>query len=121
MSGAAERRVVDLNPSAHLLDRAGDHGKAETGSSAVTRPRVVEPDEAIEDPLPVSGRDTGAVVVHPADDLVAFGSHADGDPLAGVSGRVVQEVGDGPADLIGLTDHPAGADRAAIDGHPTGA
>ena len=103
--------TVDL--AVVVRDHVADDGEAEAGAAGLAAAGLVDPVEALEDPLEVAGRDADAVVGDGDLDLVALGGGLDLDRAAGVGvlHRVVEQVGDAPR-RAGAGRRPRRARRA---------
>lgn len=62
-ASAAERTVRDRDVSLVGAYELGDDGETEPRSARFPAARLIEPDEAFEDPLTIGRRDSGAVVI----------------------------------------------------------
>src|SRR5207245_7407180 len=86
--------ALDIDAAAVRSDRPASEREAQTGPALLARPPLVDPVEALEDPLAVRGRNPGTLVdnVDPAHCRIA--GHRDANTAAGraVLDRVVHNV-----------------------------
>jgi len=107
-AGAAERGVEHPRRPAVGGGHRPHEGEAEAGAPRAAGPSLVEPGEALEDPLALGGGHAGAVVVHDDHRVAAVEGDADGDRRAGVTGGVVDQVAHGAAERGAVTTHACG-------------
>jgi hypothetical protein len=105
---------VDADGAVVALDDVAGDREAEAATAAGGA-RVVETREAFEDPLVLVGWDARTVVGDAEDRRVVALRQGEGDPCAGVTGGVVDEVSYGPGELIGVAVDLGGGDGRAVD------
>src|SRR3954465_5065019 len=124
--GAARGGPVDDEAAAVSAGDVPGDGEAQS-RAAVGRTGVVEPDEPLEDPVPLFRGNPGPVVDDGERGLPGPLLERDGDGAPRVADGVVEQVRDPPADLVLVAEHlhrspPAGADprpaRPALGGKP---
>src|SRR6267142_1807072 len=81
--GTAARVLVDVNLTAVRFDGPFRDGQAETGSTVLAGACLVEPEEAVEDPLAVGRRHTRALIGDLEDGLVAVDPNANPNHRSG--------------------------------------
>ena len=95
-------------------DVVGDR-EAEPGPPVVLGPGAIEPREPLEDPLPLVGRDTGAVVGHAEHRGRVRLVQRDGHGRGGVTGGVVEQVAHDAYELGTVRDDLGAGDAVGVD------
>src|SRR5947209_6963929 len=95
--------AVEGEGAAVALDEVAGNGQPQPDPSIAAIPVIVKSHEAVEDALPLGRRNARTIVGDP--NLGPFGPRSEpaGDPVAGVAEGVVDQVGEGPGDLISIT------------------
>src|SRR2546427_7908038 len=104
--------ILDRDVTAMNFDGPFRNRETQTGAAVVSRPSLVEPEEAIKDPLAVFGRHTRPLIGDFQDRLFAFHSYTKIDSRfrRAVLDRVVEDV----RDCFAKHEAIGGDDRAVI-------
>ena len=90
--------------TARSSDELTDDGQSKSCTARVATARVIEPGEALENPLPIFRRDAWTVVADADHGLIMINSGGDLHPGMRVTHRVVDQVPDRAMQLVGV-DH----------------
>jgi hypothetical protein len=107
------RSVYHQFPAMAAGDRAC-HRQSQTGTAGAARAAVVEPDEAVEDTLPLLFRDSGTVVAHQQLDLAIVAPQLEPNLPRGVTGSVVGQIADQLGKRLGSPRTTAGLTISAL-------
>ena len=105
---------VDLDPTLVVAGHVADDGQTEPGAAGVAAAAVVDPVEALEDPVEVAGRDADADVGHRQADLAVGRCARDlhGGVLVGEGHGVLEQAVDGRDQLAPVAEHVHRGDGA---------
>src|SRR5688572_4028718 len=98
--GSAQFAVHDRDRSPVERGDLSNDGQPESAAAGIPVPRLVEPDETVEDVLSLRIVDPRAVVVDAENHLTVPLSQGEGDRGARVPSGVVGQVADEPSELL---------------------
>src|SRR5262249_7744372 len=94
--GTAAWRVFDLDVAAIRLDRPLGDRQTKTSPATVSRSRLIDPEETVEDPLAMFAANAGSLVADFSNRLAVsrVNAHLNRGAMTTVFDRVVQDVAD---------------------------
>ena len=111
---------MDGHAASVVADDLPDDGEAKAGAATTTGAGVIESGEAFEDPVAVRWGDAQPIVVDRERDDAAAVAKPDRDGGGGMVLRVLQQVANGPCEVVSVAEHERAGDAGGVDGDVVG-
>lgn len=94
------------------------NSQPETRAPGIPAARIIQPDEALKDPVAIDLWDTGSIIVHHEFYVGSDLAQRDGHAVVGVAPGVLEEIPYHPGQVVGVPDDAGSGDSRCVNRYP---